>query len=63
MGRKTPFVRTPSDRVVQLVDPVAWEASVGAAIHVGCEAYNALGIEGMQLNCEFDAEVGPGGKQ
>ena len=43
MGRKTPFVRTPSDRVVQLVDPVAWEASVGAAIHVGCEAYNALG--------------------
>ena len=40
--------KTPSD----LLNPVEWEATVGEAIRAGCEAFNALGIEGPQMQCD-----------
>ena len=40
--------KTPSDKL----DPVRWDATIGEAVRAGCEAFNALGIEGPPLECD-----------
>ena len=40
--------KTPSDKL----DPVRWDATIGEAVRAGCEAFNALGIEGPPLDCD-----------